>query len=68
MQDLSEFCSDKFKFGVKYGLLDFLVILLEMGEVIDGMMDIKMVYFFIYYVDKIEFVYFLDQFFGLKIM
>ncbi|KAK6470348.1 coiled-coil domain-containing protein 47 isoform X1 [Huso huso] len=41
MQDLSEFCSDKPKSGVKYGLPESLVILSEMGEAIEGVMDNK---------------------------
>ncbi|RXM99160.1 Coiled-coil domain-containing protein 47 [Acipenser ruthenus] len=38
---VSEFCSDKPKSGVKYGLPESLVILSEMGEAIEGVMDNK---------------------------
>lgn len=41
----SEFCSDKPKTAVKYGLPESLAILSEMGEVTEGMMDTKVRWF-----------------------
>ncbi|XP_043911128.1 PAT complex subunit CCDC47 [Protopterus annectens] len=68
MQDLSEFCSDKPKSGIKYGLPESLAILTEMGEVTEGMMDAKMVHYLVHHGDKIESIHFSDQFSGPKIM
>uniref|UniRef100_UPI00398F76B8 PAT complex subunit CCDC47 n=1 Tax=Pristiophorus japonicus TaxID=55135 RepID=UPI00398F76B8 len=68
MQDLSEFCSDKPKSGIKFGLPDSLSILSEMGEVTEGILDNRMVHFLSNHADKIESVHFSDQFSGAKIM
>ncbi|XP_051894892.1 PAT complex subunit CCDC47 [Pristis pectinata] len=68
MQDLSEFCSDKPKSGIKFGLPDSLSILSEMGEVTEGILDNRMVHFLSNHADKIESVHFSDQFSGVKIM
>eukprot|EP00061_Rhincodon_typus_P018474 g47653.t1 len=68
MQDLSEFCSDKPKSGIKFGLPDSLSILSEMGEVTEGILDNRMVHFLSSHADKIESVHFSDQFSGAKII
>ncbi|XP_060758077.1 PAT complex subunit CCDC47 isoform X1 [Neoarius graeffei] len=68
LQDLSEFCGDKPKSGVKYSLPDSLAILSEMGEVTDGVMDSKMVHYITNHADKIESIHFSDQFSGPKVM
>ncbi|XP_072343035.1 LOW QUALITY PROTEIN: PAT complex subunit CCDC47 [Scyliorhinus torazame] len=68
MQDLSEFCSDKPKSGIKFGLPDSLSILSEMGEVTEGILDNRMVHFLSNHADKIESVHFSDQFSGSKII
>ncbi|XP_069761265.1 PAT complex subunit CCDC47 isoform X3 [Narcine bancroftii] len=68
MQDLSEFCSDKPKSGIKFGLPDSLSVLSEMGEVTEGILDNRMVHFLSNHADKIECVHFSDQFSGMKIM
>ncbi|TRY98957.1 hypothetical protein DNTS_001230 [Danionella cerebrum] len=59
MQDLS---------GAKYGIPESLAILSEIGEVTDGLMDTKMVYYITSHADKIESIHFSDQFSGPKVM
>ncbi|XP_061761523.1 PAT complex subunit CCDC47 [Nerophis ophidion] len=68
MQDLCEFCGEKPKSGVKFGLPESLAILTEMGEVTEGVMDSKMVHYITNHADKIESIHFSDQFSGPKVM
>ncbi|XP_070564759.1 PAT complex subunit CCDC47-like [Ptychodera flava] len=66
MQDLSLFCPDK-RSGDKYGLPASMSVVSEMGEIIHGMLDSKIVSCLNAYEDMFDYLHFSDQFSGPKL-
>ncbi|XP_077978055.1 PAT complex subunit CCDC47-like [Glandiceps talaboti] len=66
MQDLSLYCPDK-RGGEKYNLPSSLAVVSEMGEVVNAMLDSKILNCLNSYTDMFDYLHFSDQYSGVKI-